>query len=196
MCTWLYVRFDCGITIRLPNLWYACEDLEHGTCKGRWGRHDQRLLKLPLPCMDLGPCCELCRANRLSRRARSWCLATGIILIQQELAATFGTVYWELYKLNPHERCSRRVLESTNSTGFISEDLEQRRGRSETPPPPDCLRRNESLPRVSTPCPVPEAERLPPMVAWRPEIERSFVHGQIFELELNGSSSDGNESYI
>ena len=183
MCTWLYVRFNCGITIRLPNLWYACKDLEHGTCKGRWGRHDQRLLKLPLPCMDLGPCCELCRENRLPKRARSLCLATGIILIQQELAATFGTVYWELSKPNPHERYPRRVLASTKLAGFIiTEDLEQRRGRSETPPPPDSLRRGESLPRVSTPCPVPEAERLPPVVARCPEIQRSFVHSHIFEL--------------
>ena len=195
MCTWLYVRFDCGITIRLPNVWYACQDLKYGTCIGRWGCHEQRLLKLPLPCMDMGPCCELCRVNPLSRGARAWCLATAIILIERELAATFGTVYWELYNLNPHERYSRCVLGSTNSTGFTTEDLEQRGRRSERSPSPDCLRRGESLPRVSTPCPVPEPERLPPMIAWRPDIERRFVHTQIFEIELNGSGFDGNESH-
>lgn len=112
MCTWLYVCFDCGITIRLPNVRYTCEDLKYSACIGRWGCHEQRLLYIPLPCMDLEPCCELCRRNTLSRRARDWYFATAIVLVQKELATTFDTIYWELYKLNPHEGFPGRVLRS------------------------------------------------------------------------------------
>ena len=172
--------------MRLPSVRYACEFLKHGTCIGHWGCHEQRLLTVPLPCLDTGPCCEFCRGNTLSRRARHWYFATAIIPIQHELAATFGAVFWELFKLIPHERYSAE---------FITEDVEQLWRRSVTPSPPDCLRRGEPLPRVSTPCPVPEAQRLPPMVAWGPDIERSFLRTQIFELELHGSGPDGNESH-
>ena len=192
MCTWLYVRFDCGITIRIDNVWYACEDLKDGTCIGRWGFHEQRVLNMPLPCMDLGPSCELCGRNTLSRSAQFRCFVTSVILVQQELAATFNTVCWELYKQNPHERHSRRTLRCTNSTELITKDLDQPRRRSETPPAPDRLRRGESLPRVTTPCPVPEARRLPSIV---PDIERSFVQSQMLQTDPNGSGPDVNKSY-
>ena len=195
MCTWLYVRFDCGIIIGLPSVWYACEHLKDGTCIGRWGRHEQRLVDIALPCLDLGPCCEYCRGYTLSRRARDWYFTRAIMLVQQELAAILGTEYWGWYKLHWYVCYSRRVLESNKSTGFITEDPDYRSRRSETSSSPDCLRRSESLPRVSTPCPVPEAERLPPMVAAGPVMERSFVSTQIFELELNDSGPNGNESH-
>lgn len=77
--------------------------------------------------------------------------------------------------------------------GFIDRDSDDRSRRSETPEPEQHLGLDELLPWVATPFPVEQTERLPSMRLYREDIERRFVHTEIFGLQLQDSGSNGDD---
>lgn len=63
MCTWLYIRFDCGAMFRRPKVWNLCEHLPYGSCICRWSCHDKKFINFDRPCLGMAPQCQICPEN-------------------------------------------------------------------------------------------------------------------------------------
>ncbi|KAG7007091.1 18S rRNA (guanine-N(7))-methyltransferase RID2 [Physcia stellaris] len=204
MCTWLHLRFECGAIKKRDDIRLECEHLKRGSCVGRWGHHYVKFLNIPFDCLGIAPYCATCPGGTPSKATRAWFRTAIDTLVAREVSchddATKWTSTYSGYSVTdiippepgPAPFWLQPIPEHAEVIDFLDRYPDDHRSqRSETPEPERRLCFDELLPRVETPFPVVQAERLPSMRLYREDIERRFVHTEIFGLGLQDSGSNG-----